>query len=63
MSDKAMLGKSRLKDGTWSNSEIAINDYFESVKMRKRSPYFEIPNNYDILITKGRSAIARADCI
>jgi len=63
VSDKAMLGISRLKDGTWSNSEIAINDFFESVKKRERSPYCEIPNNYDILITEGQVAIARADCI
>ena len=63
VSDKAMLGISRLKDGTWSNSEIAINDYFESVKKRELSPYCEIPNNYDILITEGQVALARADCI
>tara|TARA_R110001583_G_scaffold77046_1_gene210152 strand:- start:5059 stop:5238 length:180 start_codon:yes stop_codon:yes gene_type:complete len=58
-----MLGISRLKEGTWSNSEIAINDYFESVKNRELSPYCEIPNNYDILITEGQVALARADCI
>lgn len=63
VSDKAMLGISRLKDGTWSNSEIAINEFFESVKKRERSPYCEIPNNYDILITEGQLALARADCI
>ncbi len=63
ISDKAMLGISRLKYGTWSNSEIAINDYFESVKKRELSPYCEIPNNYDILITEGQVALARADCI
>lgn len=63
ISDKAMLGISSLKDGTWSNSEIAINDFFESVKNRERSPYCEIPNNYDILITEGQVALARADCI
>ena len=63
VSDKAMLGISRLKDGTWSNSEIAINDFFESVKNGERSPYCEIPNNYDILITEGQVALARADCI
>lgn len=63
VSDKAMLGISSLKDGTWSNSEIAINDFFESVKKRERSPYCEIPNNYDILITEGQVALARADCI
>ena len=63
MSDKAMLGISRLKDGTWSNSEIAINNFFESVKNRERRPYSEIPNNYDILITEGQVALARADCI
>ena len=63
VSDKAMLGISSLNDGTWSNSEIAINDYFESVKKRELSPYCEIPNNYDILITEGQVALARADCI
>ena len=63
MSDKAMLGISIFRDGTWSNSEIAINDYFDSVKNREPSPYCEIPNNYDILITEGQVAIARADCI
>jgi hypothetical protein len=63
VSDRAMLGISSLKDGTWSNSEIAINEFFESVKKRERSPYCEIPNNYDILITEGQVALARADCI
>ncbi|MGB5318590.1 nuclear transport factor 2 family protein [Eudoraea sp.] len=63
MSDKAMLGISRLKEGAWSNSEIVINDFFESVKKREHSPYSEIPNNYDILITEGQVALARADCI
>jgi hypothetical protein len=63
MSDKAMLGISRLNDGTWSNSEIAINDFFESIKNRARSPYCEIPNNFNILVTEGQVALARADCI
>jgi hypothetical protein len=63
VSEKAMLGISRLKDGTWSNSEIAINDFFESVKKREPRPYREIPNNYEILITEGRVALARAECI
>lgn len=63
MSDKAMLGISSLKDGTWSNSEIAINDFFESVEKTERSPYYEIPNDYDIIITEGQLALARADCI
>ncbi|WP_242156977.1 ester cyclase [Aestuariivivens sediminis] len=62
ISDKAMLGISSLKDGVWSNSEIAINDFFESVKHRERRPYCEIPNNFDILITEGQVALARADC-
>ncbi len=63
MSDKAMLGISSLKDGTWSNSEIAINDFFDSIEKRERSPYCEIPNDYDIIITEGQIALARADCI
>lgn len=63
MSDKAMLGRSNFRDGTWSNSEIAINEFFESVKNGEPSPYCEIPNNYDILITEGQIALARADCI
>ena len=62
MSDKAMLGISSLKDGNWSNSEIAIDDFFESVEQKERSPYCEIPNHYDILITEGQLALARADC-
>ena len=62
VSDKAMLGISSLKDGSWSNSEIAINDFFESVKNRKRSPYCEIPKNYNIIVTEGRIALAKADC-
>ncbi len=52
MSDKAMLGISSLKDGTWSNSEIAISDFFDSVEKRERSPYYEIPTDYDIIITQ-----------
>jgi hypothetical protein len=63
MSNKAMLGISSLKDGIWSNSEIAINDYFESVKNGERSPYCEIPNDYDIIITEGQIALVRADGI
>jgi len=32
VSDNAMLGISRLKDGTWSNSEIAINIFMKVLK-------------------------------
>ncbi len=63
MSEKAMLGISSLKGGTWYNSEIAINDFFDSVEQRQHSPYSEIPNGYDIMITEGQVALARADCI
>jgi len=63
MSDKSMLGISSLKDGAWSNSEITIDDFFESVKNRERSPYYKIPNDYDILVTEGQVTLARADCI
>lgn len=63
VSDKAMLGISRLKDGSWSNSEIAINEFFESVKNGERHPYCEIPNDYDIIVTEGQIALARADGI
>ena len=63
VSDKAMLGISSLKDGTWSNSEIAINDFFESIEKRERSPYCEIPNDHDLIITEGQLALARANCI
>ena len=63
ISDKAMLGISRLENGTWSNSEIGITDFFESVEKKARSPYCEIPTDYEILITEGQLAIARADCI
>ncbi|WP_241480675.1 ester cyclase [Psychroserpens mesophilus] len=62
VSDKAMLGISSLKDGTWFNTEIAINDFFKSIEKRERSPYCELPNDYDILITEGQLALARADC-
>ncbi len=63
VSDKAMLGISSLKDGIWSNSEIAIDEFFASVKKRERSPYCEIPNDYDIIVTEGQLALVRADCI
>lgn len=63
ISDKAMLGISSLKDDAWSNSEIAIRDFFENVEREVRSPYCEIPSDYDILITEGQIALARADCI
>ncbi len=61
MSDKAMLGISGLKDGVWSNSEIAIGEFFASAKKGEPSPYYEIPNAYDILVTEGRIALVRAD--
>lgn len=63
ISDKAMLGISSLKDGIWSNSEIAIDDFYTSVKKNERSPYCEIPTDYDIMITEDRLALVRADCI
>jgi hypothetical protein len=47
-SDKAMIGVSILKDGVWSNSEITIDEYFESVRNREPRPYCEIPTDYDI---------------
>jgi len=63
VSDKAMLGISSLKDGIWSNSQIAIDEFFASVKKTEGSPYCEIPNDYDIIITEGQLALVRADCI
>lgn len=63
VSDKAMLGISSLKDGIWSNSEISINEFFASVKERERSPYREIPKEFDIIVTEKQIALARADCI
>lgn len=62
-SDNAMLGISRLSDGTWSNSEITIGEFFKSMEEDRRNPYCEIPHKYDILITEGRMALARAECI
>jgi hypothetical protein len=63
ISDKAMLGISSLKEGSWTNSEISVNEFFASVKERERSPYREIPTDFDIIITQGKIALARADCI
>jgi hypothetical protein len=63
VSDEAMLGISSLKDDVWSNSEIAIHDFFESVEKDGRSPYCEIPNDFDIIVTEGQLALVRADCI
>ena len=63
VSDKAMLGISSLKDGIWSNSEIAIDEFFASIKKGNPKPYSEIPNDYDIIITEGQIALVRADCI
>lgn len=63
ISDKAMLGISGMKDSIWSNSEIAIHEYFKSVEEGVRSPYCEIPSNYDIMVTEGRIALVRANCI
>jgi hypothetical protein len=62
-SDKAMIGVSSLKDGVWSNSEITIDEYFESVRNREPRPYCEIPTDYDIIVTEGRLALVRADAI
>lgn len=63
VSDKAMLGISSFKDGMWSSSEIAIDEFFTSVKKTEPSPYCEIPNDYDFIITEGQLALVRADCI
>ena len=63
VSDKAMLGISSLKDGIWSNFEIAIDEFFANVKKTERSPYCEVPNDYDIILTEGQLALVRADCI
>lgn len=63
VSDKAMLGISSFKDGVWKNSEISINEFFASVKEIERSPYREIPTDFDIIVTEGKIALARADCV
>ena len=62
-SDNAMLGISRVSDGATSNTEITIGEFFKSVEKDERNPYCEIPQKYDILITEGRIALARAECI
>jgi hypothetical protein len=61
VSDKAMLGISGLKHGTWSNSEIAIGDYFAGIDEEKIKPFYEIPIGYDMMVTEGRIALVRAD--
>ena len=63
ISDKAMLGISSFADGGWTNSEIAISDFFESVQKGSRMPYCEVPNDFDILVSEGRIALVKADCI
>lgn len=62
-SDKAMLGISSFKDGTWSNSEITIDEYFDNVKNREPKPYCELVSDYNIIVTEGRLALVRADAI
>lgn len=61
--ENANLGISSLKDGTWSNSVITINEYFENVKARKPLPYCEIVSEYNIKISKGQLAVVIADAI
>lgn len=63
ISDKAMLGISSLRNGTWSNSEITIDEYFENVKKRNLTPYYAKANDYKIMLSEGRLAMVRADAI
>jgi len=63
VSDKAMIAYSFLSNGIWTNREITIAEYFEDVKKREFKPYCELVSNYDIIITEGRLALARADAI
>lgn len=63
ISDRAMLGISSFEGGVWSNSEIAIDEYFTSANKRAPRPYCEIPMKYSITVTEGRLALVKADCI
>jgi len=63
VSDKAILGYSYFNDGSWSNNEMTIDEYFENNRNRELKPFSEIPTDYDIILTDGRLASVRADAI
>tara|TARA_R110001583_G_scaffold76899_4_gene209983 strand:- start:162 stop:1094 length:933 start_codon:yes stop_codon:yes gene_type:complete len=62
-SDKAVIGYTRIKDGTWKNTEVTINEYFESIKNRELRPFIEIVSDYDIIVTEEHMALVRADAV
>jgi hypothetical protein len=62
-SDKAVIGYTMIKDGTWKNTEVTINEYIENIKKRELRPYIEIVSDYDIIVTEERMALLRADAV
>ena len=62
--DNAIIGYSYLKDEIWSNNELTIKEYIENAAAKTDlKPFVEIPTDYDIIVTKGRLAIVRADAV
>lgn len=62
-SDKAVIGYTMLKGGGWKNTEVTIDEYFESIRNRDLKPYIEIVSDYDIIVTEERMALVRADAV
>ncbi len=62
-SDKAVIGYTMIKDGTWKNTEVTINEYIENIKKRELRPYIEIVSDYNIIVTEERMALLRADAV
>ncbi len=61
--EKANLGIAGLKEGSWQNLVMTVDEYLDNVKNRKPSPYFEIASRYDIKVSEGRLASVIADNI
>ena len=63
IADKANLGIGWIRDGEWQTTTMTIDEYFESVRNRELTPYFEPVKEYTILVNEGQLALVWADAV
>jgi len=58
--DKAIIGYTYLKDGTWLNKEFIIQDYLSNIsEIENPIPFSETAIEYNISVSKGRLATVK----
>jgi hypothetical protein len=62
--DQAIIGWTYLKDGTWLNKELTIEEYLSKIsEIENPKPFSETAIEYNISVTKGRLATVKLPTI